>query len=121
MDDSAKIKILSKMLSKRYPFIKELRIEDDSYTVTLFLEAEIDAIEMCETFGFTPHIRNIGYLDYSGTLMGFVVEEDRDRAYEVTKKINGELWEINKLIPEQFQINKSPNINKFFVINSSTF
>lgn len=120
MEESKKVKKLLTILKKRYPFIKDMVIEDDSYTATLFIDAKIDAFEMCETFGFTPRHERIN-MSESGTFMGFVYPREQDTAYNTSKKINGELDEINKLLPEQFRTVKSPHIHRFFGIDNSLF
>lgn len=122
MDSSNKIKYLSKIFSKRFPFIKKIEIEDNAYISVLFLKAKIDVLEMCDFYGFTPkdHYKNINASE-SNTFMSFVIENQRDRAYEINKQLNDELDEINKLLPEEFRLKKSPNIFRFFGVDNPIF
>lgn len=119
MEEKNKLKAYTKIICKRYPFIKDINIEDDSYSNTLFLIAKIDANELGEFLG--AKVKKIFLTVTTALSIFFEDEEFKERANKLSRRINADLSDLNKILPEEFRLEKLPNILSFEKIDSPTF
>jgi len=115
-----KLKALGKVLSKRYPFIKEIKLDDDAYSSTIFLKAKIDPQEIGEYLGVET---KLNYYLTSTTALSFFANktEDKDKVYNLSRKINDDIFDLNELFPEKFKLDKKPHILSYHTITSPDF
>lgn len=114
-----KIKAFSRVLSKRYPFIKEIKVDDDSFSNTLFLKAKIDPQEMADSLGIK--LRQIYLTDLTVLGIFAINDNDKELLYNLNRKINNEISELNELFPENLKLSKVPNVLTYHTINSPSF
>lgn len=120
VESSPIFRIVKKAIMRKYPWVKNLYVGDEEdvnkYNSMLFLDMDIDAIQMAEQYGWTPEfwVTNPSwgfqmkpYYDtvYISTMIG---KEDYQGARDLQNEIEDEMRRIQKsdAIPSEFKIDK---------------
>lgn len=118
VEKSPIFRIIRRGLMVKYPWIKNIYIDDDEdvqkYSSMIFFDVEIDAPMMFESVGATPEkwmdtslIRKIWNRDYydSVYLTTFGSSEDRDKLKDLQDELDADVKRIQKsqAIPEEFR------------------
>ena len=118
VEKSPIFRIIRKGLMVKYPWIKNIYIDDDEdvqkYSSMIFFDVEIDAPMMFESVGATPEkwmdtslIRKVWARDYydSVYLTTFGSSEDREKLKDLQDELDADVKRIQKsqAIPEEFR------------------
>lgn len=120
VESSPIFKIVKKAIMRKYPWIKDLYVGDEDnitkYNSMLFLDMDIDALQMAEQYGMTPEFwitnpswgfGNKAYYD-SVYLTTMVSKDDYQKARDLQNDIEDEMRRIQKsdAIPSEYKIDK---------------
>ena len=130
VEKSPIFRIIRRGLMVKYPWIKNIYIEDDEdvekYSSMIFFNVDIDALQMLESVGATPEkwmdptmIRKVWRRDYydSVYLTTFGSSEDRDKLKGLQDDLDADIKRIQKsqAIPSEYrdQFNKAFGASSF--------
>lgn len=120
-------KIVKKAIMRKYPWIKNIYVGDEEgltkYESMLFLDMDIDALQMAEEYEMTPEFwitnpswgfRNQPYYE-SVYLSTMVSKGDYQEARDLQNDIEDEMRRVQKsdAIPSEYKINKRFGIGQF--------
>ena len=120
-------KIVKKAIMRKYPWVKNIYVGDEEdlikYNSMLFLNMDIDAIQMSEQYGWTPEFwitnpswgfRNQPFYEsvYLSTMMS---KDDYQDVRDIQTDIEDEMRRVQKsdAIPSEYKINKRFGISTF--------
>ena len=120
-------RIVKKAIMRKYPWIKNIYVGDEEnltkYQSMLFLDMDIDALQMAEEYEMTPEFwitnpswgfRSQPYYDsvYLSTMMS---KGDYQEARDLQTDIEDEMKRVQKsdAIPSEYKINKRFGIGQF--------
>ena len=121
VESSPIFKIIKRAIMRKYPWVKDMYVGDEEdisrYNSMLFLDMEIDGLQMVEQYGWTPEFwitnptwgfQRKPYYD-SAYLTTMVSKDDYQEARDVQNDIEDEMRRIQKsdAIPSEYKINKS--------------
>ena len=127
VESSPIFKIVKKAIMRKYPWIKDLYVGDEEdisrYNSMLFLDMDIDALQMAEQHGMTPEFwitnpswgfRNRPSYD-SVYLTTMVNKDDYQEARDLQDEVESEMRRIQNsdAIPSEYKINKRFGVSAF--------
>ena len=120
-------KIVKRALTRKYPWIKDLYVgnEEDlsKYSNMIFLDMDIDAMEMAEQYGWTPMpwitqqdwgLGGIKPYYESAYITTMVGRDEYEESKDIQNDIENEMRRIQRsnAIPSEYQINKTFGIGQ---------